>query len=340
MLRSLFCLLVLAALAAGCGGGGGGGGSNSPTLPVLGASKIFVGDSANGAIGSSANSNPSPGTLVVDRIITGANTKLDTSLFDFALDTANDQLYVTDLRSILVFNGASTATGNVAPARTVSTIPGGLGGYNGGLYLDTAGNRLYAGTNVNLGGPQTIQVFDSASTASAATPTRNITITTNFIFDIAVDTTRDILYVYDNNASNFTQIAVFDSASTLNGTVAPSRTISLVDSGGGGPIGLFIDAANDRLYVPRNVGTISVFDIVHSATDAVPASVVPSRTINLPVPTYSAVFVELSSNRLYAVDANGVNIIANASTVTGTPLATTRVIAPAGSSLQAIAVKP
>src|SRR5690349_14961883 len=51
MLRSLLGLLVMAALAAGCGGGGGGGGSNSPMLPVLGASKIFVGDSANGAIG-------------------------------------------------------------------------------------------------------------------------------------------------------------------------------------------------------------------------------------------------------------------------------------------------
>ncbi len=339
MLRSILGLFVLAALAAGCGGGSSGG-SSTPSTPPVAASKIFVADSGHAAIGSSPNSNPSAGPLVVERVITGASTLLDTSLFDIALDVTNDRLYVTDLRSILVFNGASTTTGNVAPARTVSTIPGSLGGFNGGLYLDATRDILYAGTNFNSA-TQAVYVFPNAGSASAVAPTRTITFTANFLLDIAVDTTRDILYAYVVDAGGFTHIFVFDGASLINTTVAPTRTIDIHDSGGGGPIGLFIDAANNRLYVPRNAGTISVFNSASTATDTVPASVVPARTINLPFPAYSAVFVELTSDRLYALDGgNGIDIIPNASTVNGTPPTTTRVIAPAGSTLQAIAVKP
>jgi hypothetical protein len=328
---------LIAGLAAGCGGGSGGevkpqGSGTTPT-----ASKIWVGDSAKAAIGSSANSNPSAGTLVVDRTISGANTQLTTSLFDFALDAANDQLYVADLRNILVFNNAGTASGNVTP-RVVSTIGGSFTGYNGGIYLDTANDRLYAGTNASTA-TQVVQVFDNASFASLVAPDRTITFTARGVIDLVVDTTRDILYAYIVDAGGLTQILVFDHTSALDGTVTPNRTITIGDAGGGasGPIGMFLDATNDRLYVPRNFGPITVFDAVHAAND----SVTPSRTITPPgLVTYSVVTLDLAANRLYTVDFNGINIINGASTVNGTPLVTTRATAPAGSKFQAIAVKP
>jgi hypothetical protein len=267
-------------------------------------------------------------------------------MFDFAMDVANDRLYVGDLRNILVFNSASTITGNVAPSRVVSTFASASGAFSGGIYLDTAGTqRLYAATN-DVGTTQTVQVFDNAGTATGASPTRTISFTIRDIMDIAVDTLagRDILYVYGHNAGGFSQVLVFDNASALNGAVVPNRTITINDSGGTGTIrvGMFLDAANDRLYLPRNVGTISVLDAVHTLDDSNIPAPAPSRTINLNPVTlgYSVVFVELASNRLYTLDPTGVNLIANASTVNGTPPVITRAIAPAGSAFRAIWVKP
>ena len=334
MIRAL-ALSLVAILFASCGGGGV---SVTPAPPATG-SRIFVGDSTNAAIASTSNLNPSPGVLPIERSIVGSNTQLDTNLFDFALDATNDRLYVADLRSILVFNNASTLSGNATPSRTVSTIPGPFGGFNGGIFLDTTRNMLYAATNF-IGSTQNVQVFDSASTASAATATRIITFTIRSIADIAVDTTRNVLYVYGTDAAGFAEILSFDNASTLTGAVVPNRTLSFPDSGGTGPIGLFADAASDRLYVPRNDGTIAVFNAASTVSGNVAINALPSRTITLPQPGYTAVLVDVPANRLYALDPTGISIIANASTVSGAPTTLTRVLASNGATFQAIAVKP
>lgn len=336
MLRWLIVPLI-AALAASCGGG-----DTSITANSGAASKLFVGDSANGAIGSSANSNPSPGRLVLERALRGPSTLLDANLFDFVLDAASDRLYVTDLRSILVFNNASTATGNLAPARTLSSLPGPFGSFNGGVYLDTLRNVLYAGTNF-IGTTQTIQVFANASTATSAAPSRTITFTTNSIADIVVDTSRDILYAFNVDASGAYRISSFDNASTLNSTasglIAPNRTIVLATTVINGPVGMFIDAANDRLYAPVP-GAVLVFDTASLAQGNLGTTIAASRTINLPVPTFHTVFVETTADRLYAADNAEVDVIANASTVSGTPSIIVRVTAPSGAVYKALAVRP
>ena len=330
--------LLIVSLAAGCGGAI----DSSPAGSVAGASKLFVGDSGNGAIGSSANANPSAGTLALERTLSGSNTQLDTSLFDFALDAANDRLYVADLRSILVFSNASTATGNLAPARILTTIPGFFGAFNGGVYVDTTRNMLYAGTNF-IGTTQDIRVFDNASTATSAAPSRVITFTTNSVVDIVVDISRDILYAFNVDSSGFTRICAFNNASTLNSTVSgvlsPSRTIVLNGSGITGPVGRFIDAAGDRLYVP-GPGTVLVFDTASSAQGTLGTTLAASRTINLPVADFHALFVETTANRLYAADSSEVDVIANASTVNGVPPVMVRAAAPVGFAFRAIAVRP
>jgi hypothetical protein len=317
---------------AGCGGGGGGGGG-SPA-PALAASKIFVADSGHAAIGSSPNSNPSPGAAVVDRVISGGGTLLDNGLKDFAIDAANDRLFVSDGVRILAFDNVSTANGSVAP-RIVTTAAG--GDTFAGIYLDTAHNQLYATVRLALPGNE-IRVYTSAAAASNAAPARTFSFTCDFVFDIAVDTTLDVAYVY-YVTSSVAHIAVFNGASGLNNSVALTQTIDFSS----GPlstasIGIFVDTANNRLYVPNvpSSATVEVFNNANTASG--PA--VPSRTINLAgVTSYSNVFVELSADRLYAADPTSVTIAANASTTTST-VGGVRILAPSGGTFTAVAVKP
>jgi len=260
------------------------------------------------------------------------------SLFDLGLDVANDRLYVSDSFSILVFNNASTVAGNIAPSRIVSMrSSGGPAAQYQGLYLDTVHDRLYV-TVV----PYYVYVFDNVSSLSNAAPSRIITTANDasYLFDVAVDTTKDILYVYGLGAGSLTQIAVYDNASTRSGSVTADRIISIGDSLGSGPaVGMFTDPANDRLYAPRN-GQVLVFDNASARNGAVGTTVVPTRTITLPVAAMSDVFVELTANRLYTLDNNGINIIESATTVNGVPTGGTRVVAAAGSAYRAIVVKP
>ena len=336
-LFSRLSVVVLISVCASCGGGGGDGPPPAPPPP----SKAFVADVKSRAIGSSSNSRPSPGPVPVDRIIQGPNTMLTTNLFDVALDTANDRLYVSDGHSILVFNNAGTASGNIAPSRIVSQRSPGADPFAAqyqGFYLDTVHDRLYV-TVV----PFSVYVFDNVSSLSNAAPSRIISTgnNSNYLFDVAVDTVKDVLYVYgvgDNSVS--TQIAVYDNASTRSGFVSADRMIKIGDNLGSGPaVGMFMDPAHDRLYAPRN-GQVLVFDNASTRNGTVGSTVIPTRTIILPVAAMSHIFVELSADRLYALDNNGVTIIENASTVDGVPPSVIRVVAASESAYEAIAVRP
>ena len=83
-----------------------------------------------------------------------------------------------------------------------------------------------------------------------------------------------------------------------------------------------------------------VFDIASTKDGDVSTTAAPARTIMLPVPAMTNITVELTANRLYAVDGDGLSIIPNASTVNGTPPVVTRVLAPSGSTFKAVAVSP
>jgi hypothetical protein len=332
---SRWLAVVLVVGFSACGGGGGGGGDPAPA--VVG-SKIFVGDSGHGLIGSAANSNPSAGTGVVDRTISGGSTFLTTgplAVKDFAIDAANDRLYVADSTRILAFNNVSTASGNVAP-RVVANAGSDT---FGGIYLDTVNNRLYAIVRQAVPGNDQVRVYDSASTATNATATRTFSFPTTFMFDIAVDPTLNVAYVY--HLTTFAHVEVFTGAATLSGSLTPTQTIDLLS----GPpstaaVGMFLDSAHDRLYVPNISGgttaTVEVYDTAHSAS----GTGTQSRTITLAgVSNYTNVFVETNANRLYAADPFGVTIAPNASTTTSS-VGGVRVLAPAGSTFTAVAVKP
>jgi hypothetical protein len=331
-LRDAIGLCVVLFVLASCGGGGGG---SSPPAP---GSKLFIADGGNHAIASIINATPTVGsTFSPDRAIQGSSTGLGTiggtpstsSIPSMALDAAADRLFASTQTNVFVFDNASTANGNIPFSRsfgaTVITDGVTLRGVNFfAISLDTANNRLYS---ADLAGE--VHVFNNASTLNGPgtkTPDRTITPNAGSIigtFGVAVDTTKDKLYVgaTPNGASAF--IMVFDGAAALNTNTVPStskapdRTITVPGAGA-----FHLDQAGDRLYVSLFNGVIWVFNNASTLSGAP----TPDRTIDLgagaPVAQIQYfIFVDTSSrNKLYAVgnEASGtasiVWIIDNAST--------------------------
>jgi len=355
--RTIGLALALLALTS-CGGGGGGGGSAPPP-----GSKLFITDGGNHALVSMINATPTVGSNVaIDRVVEGASTGLGvaaggtpstSSIPSIALDSANDRLFAATQTNVVVFDNVGTADGNAPFSRRISaTVDTGGGGrivnfY--GLYLDTANNILYT---VDTAGE--VHVFNSASTRNgAATPDRTVTpnlgaTTVVTTFGIAVDKTRDLLYVgiAPSGASAF--IMVFNGASTANtntspnNTRAPDRTITL-----GGAGAFYLDETNDRLYVAQFNGPFLAFNSA-SALTGTPAA---NRTITLQgITTQNFIFVDTSRDKLYAVDnnTNGSSstllIVDNASTTSDagpvTPNGIGVVITATNIRLSAVAVKP
>jgi len=182
---------------------------------------------------------------------------------------AQGKLYVVNsgTDAIVRFDQALTASGNVPPALTIS-------GTNSQftqpefIFLDTAADRLYVANN----GDFSILIFDNISAkAATAAPDRVITGTATALLapsDVSLDKTRDLLYVADD-----TQIEVFASASTANGAAAPVRTYTP----GFAASAVFIDGANDRLYIANQVG--NAIDVYDSASTLAAGNITATRTV-------------------------------------------------------------
>jgi len=140
--------------------------------------------------------------------------------------------------------------------------------------------------------PTSVLVFDDATRVSGNTkPSRTISSTAlTSGRGIAVDTTRDLLYVIDANA----HIRVFTNASVANGTVTPAHTIDSAAFALAGSIA--IDTVNDRIYV-ANYSNVLVFDNASTRN----GSITPTRTITLTGTTLSSfgVALDASADLLY-----------------------------------------
>jgi hypothetical protein len=170
---------------------------------------------------------------------------------------ATGKLYVMESNSntLLRFDNALTANGNIQPA---ATIVGASTTFNfpGFMTLDTANDRLFIADTGDL----SIVIYDAISTKNGnvapnriiAGPAANLASPT----DVALDKVRNLLYVADD-----LDIHVYASASTVNGNQAPARDLSV----GFQLSGIFIDGANDRLYVADQAGNaVAVYD--HAST--------------------------------------------------------------------------
>ena len=201
------------------------------------------------------------------------------------------------------FGSASTASG-VTSASTSASVA-----QVGGVTLDGTRDVAYVASFAD----DAIYAFAPASTSSGP-PARTIRGITR-VWGVAVDATRDRLFA----ASFDGLLAVYDAASTRNGTTTASRQITGFPTGSD-PYGLVYDAAADRLFVSlRGTNTIAVFDNASTASGAYATKV--SRTITgaatkLSTPSqlaYDAVRDELYVANVGAFDAAQVVVFSAAS---------------------------
>lgn len=237
--------------------------------------EIIYAGNAFAAIVAIDNSTSPTGDVASDRVIAGAATFL-ANLCGVEVDAGNDRLFVGGSQGISIFDNGSTVNGNIAPDRRVTgantTLSGNL---EVRLFLDTANDRMYAAD------PSTSQilVFNNASTMDGnIAPDRAISgANTTFVYNwgISVDVGRDILYSGDSASE---AINIFDNASTVDGNIAPNRTVS---GAGTGLVGeeiadIFIDTRGNTLYVVlRSSGEV----LVWNNASTVNGNVAPDRVI-------------------------------------------------------------
>lgn len=337
IVRSAGALLAIGLLGflVACGGGGGGGGST----PAPVGSKVFAADEVNGGFGSTENANPAPGsTIAITRIVSGPNTQIPVGpgcfgcLPSLALDSARDQLYVSTNTNVLVFNNAGTVTGNIAPSRMV----GGTGtGTKRHLQLNTATDQLYVSTATNVG---TIFRIDSASAATSTTiASRTFSVTpmlaNDFIADIALDATNDVLYLaLSRNTAGAIGI-ILGISGKASGSVPLDAEFA---AGSGVTPTVAVDGPRNRLYVADFQGRVAVYD--NAKTRATGA--IADRTMILPFNTQHRLFLETTNDRLYASGQNRIVVINNAGSATGPITAAVAQLSTINSDLTAVVARP
>lgn len=122
------------------------------------------------------------------------------------------------------------------------------------------------------------------------------------------------LYVSTANS-----ILHFNNAESSNGNIAPVSTISGAATQLASPQHLFLDTANDRLYVANHGGgSVLVFDGVSTQSGNV--SPTPTRAISGPATTLVApidIALDSTNNLLYVADGTSILVFAAAATVNG-----------------------
>jgi hypothetical protein len=183
------------------------------------------------------------------RSISGAATGLATP-GGLALDLTHNEIFVTNrgssANSVTVYS--RTASGNVAPVRTIAGPDTGLN-TPGSVTLDLANGEIYVTSPVL----NAVQVFARTDSGDVAPKRMLVGAGTNLQGPwIAVpDPAHDELYVTNSNGNSVT---VYPR--TASGDTAPTRTIAgaatLMDT----PRGLSLNAATEELVV-ANFGTIA-----------------------------------------------------------------------------------
>jgi DNA-binding beta-propeller fold protein YncE len=153
--------LLLTAFSPGCVGQQSGSGQQS-------GGKLYISNFGDGSLltygnAASANGNQAPTQNVHDLNV--QSFILDpTAVF---VDTINDRLYVanTGINQILIYDNATTISGNAVPDRVISGAAAMLNAPRG-LTVDTTRNILY----VSNAGSNTILAFDVSNAAFTPSP--------------------------------------------------------------------------------------------------------------------------------------------------------------------------
>ncbi|HKU46012.1 MAG TPA: hypothetical protein VJQ58_03950, partial [Burkholderiales bacterium] len=283
------------------------------------------------------NGNPAPGTTFsMTRIISGSNTQLPVGpgcfgcLPSLALDSSRDQLYVSTNSNILVFSNVGTATGNFAPSRIISVGAIGVGRH---LQLNSAANTLYVSNKTN----GHIYRINSASTANGVVvPSQDLTVPVGLndtITDLALDAGHDVLYVaFNRNGIGRVGIILTISTRTTGALVLDAEFAA----GGGVNPSITVDGPRDRLYVSDHLSHVFVFDNARFLTNAALAD----RTIQLPGFLDHRLFLETTSDRLYASVQNRVLILNNAGSASGSVTTAVAQVSTLNTDLTSVVARP
>lgn len=205
------------------------------------------------------------------------------------------------------------ANGATAVPRIIAGASTGVGSTNtDSVAFDRTRNLLYAPARTTTPDPAVLVFANAATVTGDVAPARQIVVTGGAAFEgIELDEAADRLYV--SGASG--KLYIYNSASTLNGTIAPTAAVTLTAPGA-----LTLDRKTDRLYVAAQAGSLYVFDGARQLTSAS----VPPRTVTWTSPAdfARAVAIDGCRDRLYLSIRNvtgGVNVFVlnNASTLNG-----------------------
>jgi hypothetical protein len=231
--------------------------TDTVNIPVQSVAVLYIANFNGNSIASYKNPATINGNIVPDTNLAGANTNLNNPS-DIVV-TQEQTLIVSNYLtpSITSYKNAGAANGNLKPDGTVQGAQTQLD-HPTTLSLNAEGDLLFAALNV--AGPDSILVYEGASTDilnGNLAPVRTITsfaLIDPFGINFGAN---DELYVANHGNSN---VLVFASASTKNGTVAPDRTI--VSPSFAAPANLFavfIDG-HDTLFVVDATGSIYIFE--------------------------------------------------------------------------------
>ncbi|HEV2988164.1 MAG TPA: hypothetical protein VG759_06970 [Candidatus Angelobacter sp.] len=277
-MRRLYIVTIsLIVLICGCGGGGGGPGSTLNGNPQTSVGKIYVSNNPANSIVRFDNALTVTGNATPGATISGSATQLSSPQY-MLLDAPNNRLFVANqgASSVLIFENASTKTGNVTPERTISGAATQLASPVD-LALDSGRNLLYVADGSN------ILAFSSASTISGNSPpvrTIGLGFAASAIF---FDGTNDRLFIADKAGNT---VRIYDGASLLNGAVAANRILSGAATQLNKPAGLQLDTAG-RLIVSNN-GAPSITVYANAAIingNVVPTAAISGSNTNLGAPT-------------------------------------------------------
>ncbi len=219
-----------------------------------------------GALANNATATP--------RIIVGATTTLTNSRLDsVAYDAKRDTIYAASHTSatVTVFATAATATGKIAPTRTI-TISGETALQ--GIEVDSANDRLFLTSATKLYVLSTVSALTGAVTAPVAIPLTNAAA-------ISRDPINDRLFVDGDFRMT---LYIFDNASALTSASTPAKTVTW--TGWRGPPAVAIDGCRDRLYLGSNNTSsggfnMFAFDTASALSRAIAAETLAQDRINI-----------------------------------------------------------
>jgi len=254
------------------------------------------------------------GGIAVPRVVTGPNTQIGFSNRDsVVVDPVRDLLYAATsspvagtngLPQILVFENASTLTGDATPARRIQTP-----GLAQGLELDVARDRLFLTVNGVLA------VVDNASTFDGQLETPSAVIPLETPSVLTLDHVTDRLYVGNENGFMY----IFDNASQLTNNSSPRELVRLASQ----PVsGLAIDSCRNRLYIGFRTEVqgfnIFVFDNASGLTGSPNPFTEAQALLTVPTNQVTALALDLIGNLYFWPDlASVVHIVSEPHTLAG-----------------------